>query len=148
MALPSKKVVARGLKRKTHTLQTKYDAILEVEKGEKTKTQVAADLGIPLNTLSTWIGKADEYKKAYQNQTFGPATKRMKKGAYPDLDDALDLFMRNARSQPKPISISGPILQGEALNIAKELGHDAFKGSQGQQAQCQGTQTGCGSSTI
>ena len=63
MALPSKKVVARGLKRKTHTLQTKYDAILEVEKGEKTKTQVAADLGIPLNTLSTWIGKADEYRR-------------------------------------------------------------------------------------
>ena len=53
----------------------------------------------------------------------------MKKGTYSDVDDALDLFMREARA--RDCSISGPILIGEAQDLASKLGHDNFKGSQG-----------------
>ena len=42
-------------KHKTNTLETKYKAILEVEKGLKTKTQIAKDFNVPLITLSTWL---------------------------------------------------------------------------------------------
>ena len=101
-------------KRQTHTLQTKYDAILAVALGEKTKTQIANELRSPPNTLATWLKKADEYKEAYEKQTFGPANKRMKKGSYSDVDDALDLFMRQARAR----DCSGPILIGEAQDLA------------------------------
>ena len=52
-------------KRKTTTLETKDRAILEVEKGTKTKTQIAKKYGVPANTLSTWLSKAAEYKKAF-----------------------------------------------------------------------------------
>ena len=57
-------------KRKTNTLKTKYMAILEVEKGNRTMTQ-------GFNTLSTWLKKADDYKKADETQGFGPKNKRM-----------------------------------------------------------------------
>ena len=40
---------------KTNILETKYKANLEVEKGLKTKTQIATDFDVPLNTLSTWL---------------------------------------------------------------------------------------------
>ena len=57
---------------KTNTLETPYKAILEVEKGRKTKIQIAKDLDVPLNTLSIRLKKADDYKKAYETQGFGP----------------------------------------------------------------------------
>ena len=54
---------------KTTTLETKYRAILEVEKGAKTKTQIAKDYGVPPNTLSTWLSKAADYKKAFETRS-------------------------------------------------------------------------------
>ena len=117
------------LKRKTTTLGTKYQAILEVEKGEKTKAAIAADYGVPPNTLSTWLKKKEEYKQAFLTQSFGPANKRMKKGDYEDVDDALDTWMREARARDIPIS--GPILQAKAQELAAELNHPEFKCSTG-----------------
>lgn len=118
-------------KRKTTTLETKYRAILDVEKAGKTrtKTQIAQDYGVPLNTLSTWLSKADQYKKAFETQEFGAANKRMKKADYEDVDDALDAWMREARARDIPIS--GPILQAKAQELAVELGHPDFKCSNG-----------------
>ena len=120
---------SRGTKRKQHTIQTKYDAILEVEKGIKSKTQIAADIGIPQNTLSTWLKKQDEIKKVYESQTYSHANKRMRTSTYADVDSALDKFMREARASKT--SISGPILQAEAQTIATQLGHTDFKASAG-----------------
>ena len=96
-------------KRVNHDLQFKYDAIMEVDKGERTKSVIATSLGIPSNTLSTWLGKRDYYIQAFESQSFGPKNKRMKTAQHPDIDSALDKFMRAARSQPEPISLSGPI---------------------------------------
>ena len=69
-------------KRKTNTLETKYRAILGLEMGLKTTTQIAKDVDVLLNTLSTWLKKVDEYKKAYEIQGFGPQNKRMKKADF------------------------------------------------------------------
>ena len=41
-----------GIKRKFQTLETKYKAILAVEEGKKSKTAIAADFGVPQNTLN------------------------------------------------------------------------------------------------
>jgi transposase-like protein len=62
----------RGVKRKTTTLETKYKAILEVEEKVLPKGEIAKKYGVPSNTLSTWLSKAEEYKKAYETQEFGP----------------------------------------------------------------------------
>jgi hypothetical protein len=45
--------------------EVKYDAIVTVERGGKTKKQIALDFGIPTSTLSTWIKNSDEIKKKY-----------------------------------------------------------------------------------
>ena len=117
------------LKRKTTTLQTKYEAILEVEKGQKTKSLIAKEIGVPPNTLSTWLSKAESLKKAYETQEFGPKMKRMKKADFQDVDDALDAWMREARARDIPIS--GPILQAKAQEFAQEFGHPEFQCSNG-----------------
>ena len=38
---------------------------MTVERGGKTKKQIALDFGIPTSTLSTWIKNSDEIKKKY-----------------------------------------------------------------------------------
>ena len=47
----------KGVKRKldVKSVDFKYRAIMEVERGSKSKSKIASDLGIKLNTLSTWI---------------------------------------------------------------------------------------------
>ncbi len=115
-------------KRKTHTLETKYKAIIDVEK-KKSKTLVAKELGIPLNTLSTWLSKADYYKDNFQMQKFGGSAKRLKKGQYEGVEDGLELWMRQARTIDIPLS--GPILKEQAQTFAKALGQDQFKASNG-----------------
>ena len=49
----------KGVKRKldVKSVDFKYRAIMEVERGSKSKSKIASDLGIKLNTLSTWIKK-------------------------------------------------------------------------------------------
>ena len=42
-----------GYQMQNNTLETTYKALLEVERGIKTKTQIAKDFDVPLNTLST-----------------------------------------------------------------------------------------------
>ena len=58
-------VTGKGIKRKldAKSYEVKYDAIVTVERGGKTKKQIALDFGIPTSTLSTWIKNSDEIKK-------------------------------------------------------------------------------------
>lgn len=65
----------KGVKRKltVKTIETKYRAIMEVEQGEKSKSTIAKDLGVPLNTLSTWLKKKESIIDAYQQ--FNPKRK-------------------------------------------------------------------------
>ena len=92
-----------------------------VEKGLKIKTQIAKDFDVPLKTLSTWLKKADDYKKDYETQGFGPQNKRMKTVNFEDVDDALEAWMRVAHARDIPIS--SLIFQAKAQELAVELGH-------------------------
>ena len=58
-----------------------------MEKGLKTKNQIAKDMDVPLNTLPNWLKRADDYRKAYETQGFGPRNKRMNKADFKDVDD-------------------------------------------------------------
>ena len=49
------------------TLEDKYEAILEVEKGQKSKAEVARIFNVPKNTLSGWLKKAESIKKVMQS---------------------------------------------------------------------------------
>ena len=52
-------------KRKNLSVDEKIDALLCLEKGEK-KSVVAKRLGIPPNTLSTWIKNKDKIMATYE----------------------------------------------------------------------------------
>jgi transposase-like protein len=46
-------------KRKRLSLETKYDILWEIEKGNKTKTEIAKDFQIPKSTLSDVMSKKE-----------------------------------------------------------------------------------------
>ena len=71
-------LVMSGSKRKLEvkSFKEKYAAIIEVEKGLKTKKKIAEEFGIPHNTLSTWNKKKDEIKSKFLTGDPEPARKR------------------------------------------------------------------------
>ena len=98
-------------KRKQFTIETKYQAILQVEKDVQKKV-VAANLGISDNTLSTWLKTKDTTKAAYESGAFGDKIKRMKPGQYPRMETALVTWMHEARTTN--MSLSGTLIKIKA----------------------------------
>ena len=115
-------------KRRQISINDKYTAILEVEKGQK-KIIVAQKYDIPHNTLSTWMKNAESIKAAYESGSTASKVKRMRKAAYDDVEEATLLWFEQARA--RNISISGPILRSKAVSFANDLGHNDFSCSDG-----------------
>ena len=67
-------------KLQTHKIETKYRAILDVEAGSRSKSEVAKCYGIPLSTLSTWVKNAEKTKDVFMAN--GNARKRIKSCQY------------------------------------------------------------------
>nr|XP_034336051.1 tigger transposable element-derived protein 4 [Crassostrea gigas] len=124
------KLPTPGLKRKlkTHTIETKFQAIADVERGIESKAVIAKKYEIPPNTLSTWIKNAQKIKEAYEQSTFGPQRKKMRTAAYKDTEEAVLQWFKTARDQNVPVS--GPLLIAKAQEFASQLGDD-FKCSTG-----------------
>lgn len=61
---PGQQQGKKGVKRKVEAkdFEVKYNAILEVEKGQKAKSVIAKDFNIPASTLSTWLKNANAIK--------------------------------------------------------------------------------------
>ena len=110
-----------------HSVETKYQAMLDVEKGEMSKSDIAKMYGLAASTLSTWIKSADKIKEMCEN--CGSARKRLRTCKHPDVEDALFSWFKEARD--KQIPLSGPILQNRAVKLAADLGHSDFKCSDG-----------------
>ena len=115
------------------SLETKYKAIMEVAdmKPGVTKTSIAKKFGVPSNTLSTWL-KEDNKKKiiaSFEASSFRPDAKKMRTAKYQDVEEALDIWFREARAAN--IAISGPVLQAKADELSKKLGHTDFACSNG-----------------
>jgi transposase-like protein len=125
-------IMSESKKRKlsVKSIEEKYNAIKAVEAGRKKKMDIAKDFGVPPNTLSTWLkNNKDSIIKAFESSSFGPATKKMRTADFPDVEKALDLWFRDARSSSIPVS--GPILKSRAEDLAKQLGHPDFACSSG-----------------
>jgi hypothetical protein len=111
------------------SVETKYRALMLVEEGKMKKADIARKFEVPSNTLSTWIKSKDKIISAYEGTQFGPAVKKMRAAFYPNVEKALDLWFKDARSQKIPIN--GPILQAKAELLASQMGHHDFKCSNG-----------------
>ena len=126
-------VQKRGVKRKldAKSLETKYEVLMEVEKGHKTRKQIADHYQLPLSTLSTWLKKPDDIKSAYLNGDYSSKRKRLRTAGYPEVEEALLKWFKVARS--KTVTISGPFMMGKARELAERLGvpEGQFKVSSG-----------------
>ena len=119
----------KGVKRKKEpqTFETKYKAISEVEKGQKSKSAIAKEFNIPASTLSTWLKNATSIKESYHK--FGPKRKNSKVGSFDDVENAILKWFSNVREQNVPVS--GPILLAKAEEFSQKLEIENFKASTG-----------------
>lgn len=131
--ITSSAVTGKGIKRKldAKSYETKYDAILAVERGGKTKKQIASDFGIPMSTLSTWLKKSEEIKQKYLSGEMGSQRKKYRTAKFPEVEDALLKWFKNAREQN--VAISGELMREKAKFFATSLGiaENAFECSSG-----------------
>lgn len=118
--------LSKELKRKSLSVDDKIDAILAVDKGGK-KSDIALRLGIPPNTLSTWIKNRDKIFSTYDGTN--PTRKRQRLSAYADVEEALLRWFMQARSNS--VAVSGPVLIAQARKFADALGHAEFQCSSG-----------------
>ena len=116
-------------KRKVVDLETKYNALKEVSLGKKSKQAIAQEAGVPPCTLSHWIKDRLKIEDAFTTSKFGPKRKRMKTSRWEDLDEAVDIWLREKRS--KNVHISGTLLQETARDLAAKMGIEDFKGGNG-----------------
>ena len=68
------------------TIEEKYAAIIEVEKGQKSKTEIAKIFNIPKNTLTGLVKEADTIKGGYAKVR--PKRQVMHIGQFEELETA------------------------------------------------------------
>ena len=110
------------------TLEIKYKALVELEKGNKTNKDVANLFDVPPNTLSTWKKNKDKIFEAFKNQNAGKS-KRLKENTYEKLNQAVLKWFTRIRSENVPVS--GILIKEKALYFAKELKVEKFQASEG-----------------
>lgn len=84
------------------------------------KKQIASDFGIPMSTLSTWLKYIVEIKKKYLSGEMGSQRKKFRTSKFPEVEDALIKWFKNARDQN--ISVSGDLIREKARFFASRLG--------------------------
>ena len=112
----------KGVKRKldNKSIETKYEVLMELEKGQKTKKQIADQYGLAKSTLATWVKKADDIKNSYLNGDFTSTRKKLRIAGYPEVEEALLTWFKSARDNNVPIS--GPFMMSKAEEFACRLG--------------------------
>ena len=109
------------------SLETKYQAIKTVEAGKK--LEIAAELGLKPNTLSTRLKQKGSIKVIYGRSNFVLATQKMRATVYGDVENTLDMWFHEAHAASFPISVS--ILHCSAEELTKKLGQPQFSTSSG-----------------
>ena len=119
----------KGVKRKLNVknIDTKYEAVMAVERGEKSKSQIAKEFGVPANTLSTWLKNKESILNAFTQ--FDPKRKNTRTGSFNNVETATLKWFKGARDQNIPIS--GPMLVTKAEEFAQKLDVTGFKASSG-----------------
>ena len=67
----------------------KYQAICEVERGLKSKKQIAEAFGVPQNTLSTWLKNKEAIKAKFLSGELEPERKNARTSNFPEVETAL-----------------------------------------------------------
>ena len=79
-------------KRKAFDIETKYTALSDIQKGDKSRQEIASKYGVSVYTLNGWHRTRDAITEAFEKQEFGPKRKKMRKSPYEDLETALEFL--------------------------------------------------------
>jgi len=115
-------------KRQQVSLSTKYEAILQVDRGTP-RLEVAKQHGVSRTAVNAWLKDRQKIFDLVESGTFSSKAKRARRAEYPDVEEALVEWLTKARDQGW--AISGPLLKEKAELIAKEKGHADFTCSEG-----------------
>ena len=110
-----------------HTLDVKYAALMEIERGAANK-DVSKKFSVPKNTLSTWKKNRDKIVTAFKSSD-GTKRQWIKEGTYEQVNLACFKWLLIQKSENIPIH--GKIIQEKALEFAKELNLEKFQASDG-----------------
>ena len=101
------------------TIEEKYLTILEVEKGELSKTEIAKKHKLAQSTLTGWV-KDSESIKAARGKFISGRRKRARKGNFHELEVELAKWCNNMLD--KDVQLSGPIVRERVQQLALKLG--------------------------
>lgn len=113
---------------KSLTFAEKVAIIREVEKGQKKKSEIAKEFGIPPNTLSTYLKNKEKILNSVCKAS-DKDRKRARGPENPDVDECVVKWFKQARD--KQIPVSGPLVRAKAEEFASSLGKNDFKASTG-----------------
>lgn len=112
------------------TLREKISVIQERETSGKSQRELAKIFNTGKTQIQSILKRKQEYLEAYeQNSCAG----RKRPCSYASENDEINTLTWQwfCRMRTSAISISGPMIQAQALHYAKELGKDQFKASNG-----------------
>ncbi|KAH8038456.1 hypothetical protein HPB51_001571 [Rhipicephalus microplus] len=93
----------KATKRKQISLKDKLDIIEQVEKGKK-QVDVAVAYGLSKQTVSTIINAKEAVLAKKVSGDMQPKRFRLREASYPDVEEALLMWLRDARSRNIPVN--------------------------------------------
>ncbi len=124
-AVPEKLKTARNC---SLTLYDKLEIIKAVESGHK-RSYVARQYGISKSSISDVIKKKQKIVEAFEVSNVSPKRKRLRTSLYVDVEEAILLWLKQARALNIPIT--GPAIQNKGRELATSLGHPSLVCSKG-----------------
>lgn len=121
------KVFKEDRKITTLTLERKVELLEEIDKGQRSKRQIAEEFGIAPSTLSGIIVNRERIMEAHHSKSFGPGRKKFRRSTFQDVEDELLKWVEESRKHN--MQIKSVHLLEKAKYIAKEKGFDNFAGS-------------------
>ena len=94
----------------------------------KTKSKVAAEYGIPKNTLSTWLKNKDKIFEA-TNKGSNSKRQRLRQGTFANLNQAMFKWFQVVRG--RYVAISALVFKTKAIEFAEKINVENFKASHG-----------------
>lgn len=113
-----------SVKKNSISLKRKLEILQEIDCGTS-YSKIAENFNIPKGSIHGIL----KNRLKYESSSAASTSKRLKKGKFPEVEDALLEWLKFQRSKLTPIS--GPILREKAAQLAKLLNVNDFKISDG-----------------
>lgn len=108
---------------KSSSLWTKYRAIIQVEEGQKSKSVIAQELGIPKSTLSTWLKHSEKIKADFKEKRINPHQKKRRFSNHYEIEEALLQWLKIVHLQGVVPKITAVNICDKANQLAKQFGY-------------------------